>query len=72
MQLRNVLFTHHYRKGTLIPQSGIKLAIPTNVCADSIFKLAFTLCFKQDSICKDFQRGLIHYMPVNDMKNKEK
>ena len=58
MQLRNVLFTHHYRKGTFIPQSGIKLTIPNNVCADSIFKLAFTLRFKQDSIHKDFQWGL--------------
>ena len=54
MQLRNVLFTHNSCKRAVLPQSGIQRALPTDVCAGGIFKLAFTLCLKQDSLCQDF------------------
>ena len=58
LQLRNVLFTHNSRKGIIIPQSRIQSPLSCDVCADSIFKLVTSLCAKQDSLCKDFQRGL--------------
>ena len=51
MQLRSVLLTHDSRKRAVIPQSRIQSALSFGVCAGSIFKLAFALCIKQDSLC---------------------
>ena len=85
MQLHNVFFTHNSRKNIILSQLKIQHVIPTNVCADSIFKLAFTICVKQDSICQDFQWCItthiifniikilekhVHYISINDAKNK--
>ena len=51
LQLRNVLLTHDSRERAVLPQSWIQPALPTDVCAGGIFKLASALCFKQDSLC---------------------
>ena len=54
MQLHNVLLTHDSCKRAVLPQSGIQSIVSVDVCAGGIFKLASSLCFKQDSLCQDF------------------
>ena len=51
MQLRSVLLTHDSCKRAVLSQSRIQHALSCDVYAGSIFKLAFALCFKQDSLC---------------------
>lgn len=51
MRLRSVLLPYDSCKRAVLPQSWIQSALSCDVCAGSIFKLAFALCFKQDSLC---------------------
>ena len=44
-------FSHTIVVKALSYHNRIQHVIPRNVCADSIFKLAFTICVKQDSLC---------------------
>ena len=50
MQLRDVLFTCTGSQGTVLPQSRIQPALPVNVCADSIFKLASAIPYEQSPL----------------------
>lgn len=50
IKLHSVLLTHDSHKRAVLPQSQVQSALSADVCANSIFKLASALCFKQDSI----------------------
>ena len=50
MQLHSVLLTHDSCKRA-VTSIRIQSALPADVCAGGIFKLASALCIKQDSLC---------------------